>query len=182
MGTSTLSIPLAAGSQSFIYYVQGLEGATSQTSTLTATAPGYANSNAVTVSVVQPSLNVNRLPGSTTLLSPNTPFVVQIGVPTPGNSVVQIPQVFRPGGVAVTATVSLQNSTPPGAAQPTTTAGSGQSRTVTIAVGQANSPASLAAGGIEFDPLAAGTAQVTADIPGFITTSLGGTRMVTVNP
>jgi hypothetical protein len=44
---------------------------------------------------------------------------------------------------------------------------------VTIAAGASTSPATVAAGGIEFDPLAAGTTTVVATIPDVVSTAAG---------
>ena len=66
-------------------------------------------------------------------------------------------------------------------AQLVTAAGGAQSRTVTIVPGASISPATVAAGGIEFDPLAGGQTTVVATIPGIaptdaasVTVTVGG--------
>jgi len=58
-------------------------------------------------------------------------------------------------------------------AQLVTTAGGAQTRTVLIAPGSSNSPTTLGAGGVAFDPLSAGDTTVTAAIPGATTTAAG---------
>lgn len=76
----------------------------------------------------------------------------------------------RAGQPALVVTVANSG---PNAGQLATSAGTGQSITRTIAVGQSNTPTTVAAGGIAFDPLSPGSTQVTATIPGFTTTNAG---------
>src|SRR5262249_23109187 len=73
-------------------------------------------------------------------------------------------QAIGAGGMAVTATVRNANTT---AAKLVTSVGSGQQATVQIIVGQARSPSTVVAGGVEYDPLAVGIDTVSASIPGF---------------
>ncbi|MDH3496619.1 MAG: hypothetical protein OER21_07645, partial [Gemmatimonadota bacterium] len=162
-GTAFIDLALTPGATSYGYHIQGVEGATGSV-TVTATAPGYTNGTA-TMTVVQPALDVIFLTTSTTSLSPNDPFQVRIGVPNAANQFMSIEQAIRAGGTPVTATVTNSDGT---AAQLVTQAQTGNTVTTTIAVGQARSPSSLATGGVEFDPLNAGTTRVDATIAGFI--------------
>jgi hypothetical protein len=81
------------------------------------------------------------------------------------------------GGSTLT-TVTNSNTT---VAQLTTAAGAVQSRTVQIVLGQFSSPSTVAAGGIAFDPLTAGSTTVSATIPNFVATT-AATVTVTVTP
>jgi len=123
-----------------------------------------------------PALTV-LLEGATVSLSPDAAFYVQVGVPYAGNASVY-GQPVRAGGVALTATVTSSDAT---VARLTTTGGSGQSREVTIAVGQFQSPSTVATGGVALDPLTSGSTVVAASIPGFIATA-AATVNVTVSP
>jgi hypothetical protein len=172
-------IDVVPSGQTFRYYVQGVEGS-SGSATLTASLGGFAGGSA-TVTVVQPALDLVNLPALTTTMSADAPFMVRIGTPNPGSTYLGTPQAIRAGGTAVTATVTLANSNPGGVALLATSAGLDQSRTVTIPVGQSQSPGAVASGGVAFHPLAAGTITVTAAIPGFITTANGGNINVTVS-
>lgn len=103
---------------------------------------------------------------------------MRVGLPNAGNANLQTIQEVRQGGPTVTATITNSN---PAVAELETTAVTGQSVTVQIALGLGNSPTTVAAGGVVFDPLAPGSTQVTGAIPGFITTTAGSVH-VTVSP
>jgi hypothetical protein len=72
-------------------------------------------------------------------------------------------------------------SSNPAAAVIVTSTGSGASRTAVIQPGFYYTPSSLATGGLEIDPLAAGQTTVNVTAPGVITQPLG-TQGVTVTP
>ncbi|NWG14601.1 MAG: DUF11 domain-containing protein [Acidobacteria bacterium] len=172
-------IDVTPSGQRFNYYIQGMEGA-SGIVTITASAAGFTDGSS-SVTVVQPALDIVNLGTSITTLSADAPFAVRVGVPYSGNSYLSTEQAVRAGGTAVTATLTLINSSnPAGVAQLTSSTGSDQTRTVRIDPGQMRSPNTVAAGGVAFDPLNAGTVTVTASIPGFITTTNGGNVSVTV--
>jgi hypothetical protein len=80
--------------------------------------------------------------------------------------------------VVVTVTATSTNAT---AARLVTLSQTGASAPAPVAVGLYYTPFSLAAGGIELDPLAAGQTTVSVSAPGFITQQ-NGTAIVTVNP
>ncbi len=84
---------------------------------------------------------------------------------------------MRAGGSTLTVTISSSNV---GAGVVYTSGASGGSVTVQILPGQFNSPTSVAAGGVAFDPVGTGSSTVTSSIPGFITQP-SGTLTVTVN-
>jgi hypothetical protein len=161
-GSAFIDIPVANNNAGFSYVVQGVEGATG-TATLTVSAPGFVTAT-VSETVVQPAADIIFLPATVSATAANDPFQVRLGTPDALGNTISQEQSLRAGGAAVTATLTNSNAT---AAQLTTTAGSAQSRTVQIAAGQARSPATVATGGIEFDPLAQGSTTVSVTIPGF---------------
>ena len=91
-----------------------------------------------------------------------TTFSVNIGVLNASGGFASI-QALRVGAPSVTVTVSHTNTA---VGQLVTTSGPGQSRTVTIAAGQSNSPTTVAAGGVAFDPIGGGSTTVTATAGG----------------
>ncbi len=177
-GTAFIDIARTAGQQSFTYYVQGVEGQAGNAATLTASATNFTSGTGG-VNVRQPGVDILDLSETPTTLSADDPFYVRLGWAEPGDTTVRNVQEIRAGGVPITANLSLINSNPAGVAQLTTLAGSAQTRTVTIAVGSATSPGTVADGGVAFDALLPGTVQVQATIPGFVTTGVG-TRSITV--
>jgi hypothetical protein len=62
-----------------------------------------------------------------------------------------------------------------------TTVTTGLQVNVTIGIGQARSPSTVATGGVEFDPLAQGTTTVSVSISGYAA-MLAGSVVVNVTP
>ncbi|MGZ8377051.1 MAG: beta strand repeat-containing protein [Gemmatirosa sp.] len=174
-GTASTTATIPAGSQTLSFYGHGVEGARGAV-TVTATAPGYtAGSGSMTVAPA--GIEITGAPASTTTLSSTSPFVARVGpMPASGASLATIQDV-RPGGTPIVVTVTSSN---PAVGQLATSAGAGQTRTVTISIGQSNSPSSVAAGGVAFDPIGSGTTTLTASAPG-LTSSTEATRTVTVS-
>ncbi|MHB1192657.1 MAG: Ig-like domain-containing protein [Longimicrobiales bacterium] len=174
-GTDSIVVNVPNGTQYVYYYVQGMEGITvPDTVPVMASAPGFTSGSANWV-VVQPALYLEGLPTTTTSFSPPNALYVYIGTPS-GTSYVN-GQHIRAGGTPVTATLINSN---PAAGRLNQTAGLTDSATVTIGVGQYNSPTTVASGGVEFRPVGAGSTTVSATIPGFIPQTLA-TRSVTVS-
>lgn len=171
-GTAFIDVFVPAGSSYFSYYAHGLEGKTGSVG-ITASAPGYISEGA-SWSVVQPTLYIHSLSTSTTTLAADDPFAVRIGVPY---STYASAQPVRAGGTPVTVTIA--HSTP-ATGRLEQTGGLTDTATVTIGVGQYDSPSSVAAGGVAFDPEAAGTTTISASAPGFVSAPLA-TQNVTVN-
>ena len=161
-GQPTLDVTVPINGSSFSYFIQG---AATGTATIAASATGYTSATSPTVTVVTPGFDILGLPGTTTSLSANDPFLIRLGAPNAGNTGLSAEQAIRAGGAAVTATITNSNAP---AAQLVTTVTTGQQVTVTIPVGQARSGNTMAAGGVEFDPLGAGFDTVSASIPGFV--------------
>ncbi len=162
-GTAFIDVPLANGVGSFTYHVQGVEGvAVPDTVPVTATAPGFTAGSGNWV-VEQAMYSISGLASNQTTFSPDDPFQVYVGVSDVYYGGVTSQNV-RAGGTARTVTLTSSVSA---VGQFTTSLGTGGTATVTIPVGLSYSPASVAAGGVAFDPLTAGNTTVTAAIPGF---------------
>ena len=173
-GTATLDIVVPNGNATFSYYVQGVEGRIADTSIVTATAPGFATATAP-IRVWQAVIDMQGVPTGATSLDANRAVYVRIGTPTTPTGGINTLDEIRAGGAAVTATIALSDSTV--ARLIGQTAGRADTATVTIAVGQSNSPTTFAAGGAEFDVVAAGTVTTTAATP--VTRSVGTATGVT---
>ncbi len=178
-GTDSIIVSLLDGQTSFVYYVQGVEAVAdtgTATTTFTVSAPGFTT-NSATKTIVRPGLDISGLTLNTTTLSPDDPFVVRVGVPNAGLTFLNELQAIRAGGSPVTITVS---SSDPLVGELVTTPDTSGSVTVQIGVGGTQSPSSVAAGGVAFDPLTAGSTTVTASNPAFATVT-NGARTVTVS-
>jgi hypothetical protein len=181
-GAAFIDIPLANGQVSFSYIIQGTDwvagSSSSATVTITASAPGFTNRTA-TATYVQPAVALSSLPATTTAAAANVDFYVQVGVASSGNGTVQTAQARRAGAPDLTVTVTNSNAT---AAEIDLNGGinGAQLQTAAIKAGSSNTP-NNATGGLEFDPLTAGTTAVAAGIPNFITTSAGA-KSVTITP
>ena len=160
-GGASQNVVIADGSTDATFFLHALAG--TGTATITASTNGFAD-GAATANIVQPAVAISGLAASVSVSAADQPFIVTVGIPNGGNTAIATPQPVRAGG---SLTVTLANSTA-ATAQLTTTAGSAQSRTVTINAGQQQSAGSVGAGGVAFDPLAPGSTNVPASIPGFI--------------
>lgn len=165
-GTPSITIWVGNDTASFAYWVQGKEGTTG-TATITVSALGFTDGT-ITGTVVKPALQLSGVHDTPTSLSPSHAFRVDVGIPSSGNAWVE-PQEIRAGGVARTATVTNLD---PSVAQLITTAHTGQSVSVEIAVLSKYSPDKVVDGGVAFDPLGAGTTKVCATMgPDFTATT-----------
>ncbi len=158
-GQSFIDIPIASGSGSFTYVIQGVEGQ-SGTVQISATAPGYST-GVVNVTIVAPALQISGLNTTYTAAAANDPFQVLVGIPNTNRTGMSAFQAIRTGGTALTVTIQNSNGTT-GTLVTGVTPVSGNTATVSVQPGQSASPSTRATGGIEFDPLAVGTTSITA--------------------
>ncbi|MDH4351818.1 MAG: hypothetical protein OEW56_11785, partial [Gemmatimonadota bacterium] len=173
-GTDSIVVFVPDGSASFAYYVQGFEGAADTVSFVYSTPLFVPDTTVQTV--VQPQLDIAGLNQTTTTLTPNDAFTVRVGR---GNGVnLSVLQEVRAGGTIKTVTVTSSGPTIGQLETNTITSGT---VTVEIPVGLSSSPGSVALGGVAFDPVTAGVTTVSAASPGFLTTTTGGVRDVTVS-
>ena len=166
-GTDSLSIFVNDGSTFFSYYVHGLEGVADSadvTFAVEVTAAGFVT-DTVTHTVRAAGVRLQSVPTTTTTLSPDDVIWVQVGAMNAARTGLSQFQNIRAGGVPAVATIT---TSPPGVLQLVTTTLTGDSVQVTIPVLSQNSPTSVASGGAAVDPLTAGTATVTATIPGYL--------------
>ena len=177
-GTDTVRVDVADNNQGFGYYVQGVEGVTTDTTaTIHVSAPGFAGDSA-TVTVVQAGFQVIELNGSPNSLADNDPFRVAVGLPRADGVSVYAYQNVRAGGD--TLTFDLGNSDP-AVGQLVTSTDTAQTVSVQIVPGQYRSPGLVDNGGVAFDPLGAGSTDVSgATTAGLITTD-AAIRTVTVS-
>jgi len=166
-GAPSIDVVVADGVTFVPFYVQGMDGATG-TVTVTLTAPGFTDG--------QPGVIISGLGTSKTVADADDAFWATIGIPS-GNGV--SPQAVRFGATTLTVTMSSSDVSVGVVKTLSVPNGSG-SVTVQILPGQLNSPTSVAAGGVAFDPLGTGTSTVSASIPGYITQP-NGTVTVIVN-
>ncbi|MBM4182752.1 MAG: hypothetical protein FJ207_00845 [Gemmatimonadetes bacterium] len=172
-GTRSISYAFSAGQSGVSFFVQGVEGATGA-ATLTVTAAGFLDGTS-TVTVVRPGLIISQLATSIGSTAVNDHFYAYVGLPS-GTTVST--QNVRAGSPGITVTATSGNAS---VAQIATSTGVGSSRTAVIVPGLYYTPVSLATGGFELDPLAAGTTTVSVAAPG-ITTQPLGTQVVTITP
>jgi hypothetical protein len=173
-GASQITIPVANGTQSVGFYVQGLEGVTqSATATVTVKAPGFTDGTA-TVTVVQSGVIIVAVPATVAATAATVDIYAYIGIPS-GNSVSV--QNRRPGSPL---TVTFQSSNSAAATLVTTAQpGGNATQTAQIAAGTYYTPFSVATGGVGLDPIAAGATNVSVSVPGFLQVT-ASTQAVTV--
>jgi adhesin/invasin len=164
VGTDSIEVFVANGQNYFQYYVQALEGVTdTAVALITYEATGFITDTSATI-IRRPVFDLYPIPSATTTLSDSTPFYAYIGYSLPGYTYVVEQQPIRTGGQPVTVTIAHDN---PGVGEFITTARIGDTVTVQIPAGAANSPTTVEGGGVAFDPVTAGVTTVSGSIPGF---------------
>jgi len=172
-GTDSILIAVPNGTQSVAYYVQGVELATGAP-TVTVSAPGFTDGTGA-ITVVQPGITLGGVDPTLTTFDADDAFYASIGIPS-GNTVSG--QQIRAGGSPITVTFQTDNTS---AGVLTDGVTPGASVTAEIGVQRANTPTSVAAGGVAHDPLAAGSPTISASTPNFVQT-VGATVIVTIIP
>ncbi len=179
-GTSSFTLDLLNGQTSVPFHVQGTG---TGSATVTISAPGFSSATQ-TVTVVQSGIEIQGLPMSTTTLSTDDTFYVQVGIPNAGKTALSTVQNVRPGGsLAVTLTNSNGSVAQLKSDEPAAT---GQTVSKPI---QSNyyytqwvSPGGISPYGLAFDPIGNGSTTVSVSGPtGVLTMSTSGNRTVTVN-
>lgn len=173
-GSAFIEIPMTAPSTGFSYTIAALEGVTG-TATITVSAPGFT-SVISTITVRGLGVELLSAPSSIIATAANANFQARIGLLNVGGTAIESELAIRAGGTPITVTVTNSNAA---VARLVTSGGPTQSASATIAVGNTRTPFSAASGGIEFDPLAAGSTTLSASAPGLVATA-GATRIVSV--
>jgi hypothetical protein len=180
-GSSSITVHVNDGATAIPFSVQGLENSTG-TAIVTLSAPGFI-SDTMSVTVVQPAVEIHGLPASTTAGGPPaTSWYAHVGIPNVQGTGVT-PQNVRAGGPAFVVTITNSNAAAAElrSDEPAVT---GQSVTKPIQVGvyytQAVVPGT--SWGLAFVPLAAGTTQVSVTGPPGVGTTTQSTRTVLINP
>jgi hypothetical protein len=166
VGTTSITIPIAAGATSATFVVAAVEGTTGGAS-LSLSMPDYATL-APTVTVVTPAVAITNMPTTRTVTAGDIGFEVVVGAPN-GNGVTQ--QALRAGATALVVTLTASSPANGVSASPTST---------TLAAGSSATP-SVNPNRLFFRPLSAGNSTVIASIPGF-TQQGDAIRTVTVSP
>ena len=173
-----LDIPVANGTTFVSFVVQALDwgaGSSPATVAINVTAAGFVPASD-TVNYVQPAVQLLQVPPSPSAGAANTDIFARVGIQAGGTF--SQSQVRRAGGSTLTVTFTNSNSTAAELDQQGGLNGA-QQQTATIPAGQSQTP-NNAPGGVEFDPLAAGTTVVTATIPNFA--GAGNSQTANVGP
>ncbi|MEP6573732.1 MAG: hypothetical protein ABJD11_13595, partial [Gemmatimonadota bacterium] len=177
VATTSVSLPVANNNTAFSYEIHGVDGQVG-TALFEIKATGFVT-DTITVTVPQPAQDIIFLSTTTTTLAPNLQFEIRVGVPNVNHTAMQIEQVVRFGGSVKTATIASRAN---GVAQLVDSLGPTQSATVHIVPGQSRSPFTAPVGGVEFDPLGAGTDTVTSSLPGYALLPQDTVRVVVTAP
>ena len=161
-GSPSAQVFVPNGSRDASFIVQALEGVIG-TVTLTASAPAFANAT-TDVDVVGPGMRIVGLGTAIDVPDADDPFYVQTGILNAGATALTAIQALRAGGPGLTVTLTVTDAA---VAELVTTTQAGQTIDLGMVGGQSSTPTSVAAGGVAFSPLAAGTTDVTVTAPGF---------------
>lgn len=179
-GHISITKTLPNGQTNFTYYAQALEAQT-DSAYIRITEPRFI-SDSVLLRAVQGGIEIQGLVTSTTALTPDNNFYVQIGLlngQLTGLARVQ----NRRGGASGPLTATLTSSVASiGSIVDSLSGPNGNaSGTVRIPLGlYYSSTSGPAFGGVAFHPFLQGTTTVTASLPGFTTATANGSRVVTV--
>ena len=182
VGTSTLNINVPDGQTFFSYVVQALEGQTGTTPvTVTATAPGFSIGSGV-FDVVQGAIDLIGVPGTSTTLSPISSIYARTGIPNSQASPaflnqLQAVRAGAPGPLTVTFTSQAPSVADLVKAGPSFSA----TQTAQVPVQGVNSPTDTSTGGVAIHPVAAGSATISASIPGFLQVTSAAGSSVTIS-
>jgi hypothetical protein len=178
-GTDSVLLHLNDGSTSFGYYVQGVEGVAASADTtfgVEVSAAGFVT-DTVFHTVTAAGIRLTGVPTSTTTLSPDAAIYVELGAMQVNRTSLYQFQTVRAGGDTLVAT--FRNSNPSVLQFVTSTITAGDSVEAKVPPQQYRSPTSVAAGGVAVDPLTAGSATVSATIPGVLPETNARTVTVT---
>ncbi|MBK9067875.1 MAG: hypothetical protein IPL76_13530 [Gemmatimonadetes bacterium] len=180
-GSASIQVPLLNGQTSFSYFAQGMEGISSATTvTITAVASGFTNGT-IGMTVDQPGVEVQGLGGPYTGGGADVNFYAQVGMPNAQGSGLIRAQSVR-AGAAAPLTASF-TSTLPAAGTLVDSSGVGTLRTAQVsnAGGIYYTPTGgPGQGGVAFRPVAPGSTTISVAIPGYLTMTTNGVRVVTV--
>lgn len=174
-GSAAIDVFVGGGAGGAGFYVAGMEGRTGA-ATITATAAGY-DAAANSVEVAPAAVVILFLEATQAAGGADDPFVAAVGALNASGTYLYTEQVVRAGGAPITVDITNSDAT---VAQLVTASGAAQAASVTIGVGQRRSPATVAGGGVAFDPLLAGQTSVVASGTGLVQLP-ASTRVVTVN-
>jgi hypothetical protein len=182
IGAAAIDVAVANGSTGFLFYTVGSDWtdgvSSSATVTVTATASGFL-SDGETIAYVRPAVEIFNMVSSIAAGSINRDFNVRIGIPNQGGVTIGAPQWRRPGAAALQVTVTNSNAAVAELDQNGGLNGA-QVQTAFIVAGQSTTPLN-AAGGLEFDPIAAGSTRLMPTIPNFTTVPATG-FVITITP
>ncbi|MHC1725307.1 MAG: PKD domain-containing protein [Syntrophobacteraceae bacterium] len=174
-GTSFIDVFVPDGQTTFAFYVQGINGVTGNV-TLTASNAAFADGTA-TVEVVPAVLQIMNLSTSTTAGAADDPFQVRTGYVHSNGTSFRYAPVSPAGPIHVLLTSSNE------AVGLLRTAAEYLSQvTVDVQPNTYDSPATVIAGGVAFDPLSDGTTMVSASSIGFNNAWSQASTTVTVAP
>jgi hypothetical protein len=175
-GTSFVDLVFADGQTTKDFHVQGINGVTGM-ATINATSPIF-NSGTAAVEVVRSAIRIEGLNTSMTASAANDPFYVSSGIlDAVGISFAKTQTVSPAGPIQV-----LLTSGNAAVGQLLTNVAGGAQVTVSVPVNGSVSPGTKAAGGVEFDPLTAGSTTVSATVNGFNNDWSGAKSGITVTP
>ncbi len=174
VGTSFIDVFIPNGETYKNFYIHGISGDPG-TVPLTGTSTGLASASA-NIQVVKGVLDILYLITSTSAGAADDPFVIRTGYPN-GTS-------FRYCWVSATenALQVIIKSSDALVGQLITGTGTGDEETIEIQAGQYDSASTVATGGVAFDPIAAGTTEISTTAIGFDNTWSQSSATVTVSP
>lgn len=178
VGSDTLVLVIPPGAINTSFWVQALEGATADTLTLSASAPGFTARTAQ-VRVYQPIIEIVGLNATGTTLTADDAFYARIGSPnSPTGTFLNTVDAIRAGAQPLAVTFFSDSAGIGTLVRSDTVA---ESLTLTIPAGASNTPTTVASGGVAFRYLAEGVTTVRVEAPPMRLLATAAGRAVTVS-
>ena len=167
-GSAFIDVPVADGSTTVPYTIQGVAGATGA-AVVTFSAPGFVDGS-FTTNVFQPALSITFL-SSNLAVGQNDAFSIVLGIPNAQGTGIGAARAVSAAIAPLVVTLSSSDGT-----VGEMSAGGSQGATIALDV-----PANVSRPSATFLPLAAGSTTVNASAAGFLAT-MAATVPVTVSP
>lgn len=182
LGTASISRLIPNGQTNFTFYMQAMDGTTAPAVTLTATEARFTTGT-TNIAVVQPGIELQGIPGSTTTLSGNFNYYAQVGLPNGNNTGLTRGQNRRGGGPPITVSFTTQDTLVVRVIDSVNTPNGGASGTAQIRAGLYYTPTSgPATAGISGRPVGAGSDSLKVTAPGFIPQSIAARGITVTQP
>jgi hypothetical protein len=182
VGAASVNRLVPNGQTSFTVYMQALDGVTAPSVTLTATEARFTTGT-TTIAVVQPGIELQGVPSSTTTLSGPFPYYAQVGLPNGNNTGLSRVQNRRGGAPPINVTFTTLDTLIVRVVDSLNQPNGGLNGTAPLRSQFYYTPSSgPATGGISGRPMGAGVDTLKVTAPGFVAQSIAARGITVTQP